>query len=96
MRFSYIYIMASHRNGTLYVGVTSDLVHRISQHRQGLVPGFTSLYGVKTLVWYETHNDINEAIRREKQIKRWRRAWKMNLIEGENPEWKDLWFEING
>jgi len=88
--------MASHRNGTLYVGVTSDLVHRISQHRQGLVPGFTSLYGVKTLVWYETHNDINEAIRREKQIKRWRRAWKMNLIEGENPEWKDLWFEING
>jgi len=96
LRFSYIYIMASHRNGTLYVGVTSDLVHRISQHRQGLVPGFTSLYGVKTLVWYETHNDINEAIRREKQIKRWRRAWKMNLIEGENPEWKDLWFEING
>ena len=96
LQFSYVYIMASRRNGTLYVGMTSDLVHRVSQHRQGLVPGFTSRYGVKLLVWHETHNDINEAIRREKQIKRWRRAWKLRLIETENPEWKDLWFEING
>ncbi len=88
--------MASRRNGTLHTGVTSDLVYRVSQHRQGLTPGFTSRYGVKMLVWYETHNDINEAIRREKQIKRWRRAWKIRLIEAENPDWIDLWSEISG
>ena len=94
MRNSYVYIMASKRNGTLYVGVTSDLVYRVSQHREGSTPGFTSRYGVKTLVWFEVHDDIEEAIRREKLIKRWRRVWKLRLIETGNPDWRDLWDDI--
>jgi putative endonuclease len=87
---SYVYILASHRNGTLYTGVTSDIVQRISQHRDGAFPGFSVEYDVKTLVWYEALPDIETAIRREKTIKRWRREWKLALIEASNPEWRDL------
>jgi len=87
----YVYILASQRNGTLYVGVTNDLLRRVSEHRQGLIAGFTAKYGVKSLIWYEHHRDIEQAILREKRIKRWRRAWKLALIERENPQWLDLW-----
>jgi len=90
-RASYVYILASARNGTLYVGVTNDLLRRVYEHREGTTPGFTARYGVKRLVWYETHGDVVEAIAREKSIKRWRRAWKMALIEKDNPQWLDLW-----
>jgi putative endonuclease len=90
----FVYVLASGRNGTLYVGVTSDLVKRIQEHREGLVPGFTRKYGVKALVYWEVHHDINEAIRREKRIKRWHRKWKLELIETANPQWRDLWFDL--
>src|ERR1700722_6380863 len=92
-----VYIMASARNGTLYTGVTSQLVGRVQQHKLGTFDGFTSKYGCKTLVWYEDHPTMLGAIHREKQIKRWRRAWKLELIEAENPEWRDLseeWFSV--
>ncbi|HUO13251.1 MAG TPA: GIY-YIG nuclease family protein [Caulobacteraceae bacterium] len=92
-----VYIMASARNGTLYTGVTSQLPGRVQQHKLGTFEGFSSQYGCKTLVWYEAHPTMLEAIRREKQIKRWRRAWKLALIEAENPDWRDLseeWFEV--
>ncbi len=84
------YILASQRNGTLYTGVTSDLPGRISQHRQGIGSQFTSKYGVHQLVWFEMHDTMATAIAREKQIKAWRRAWKLALIERENPHWRDL------
>jgi putative endonuclease len=90
MRTFYVYILASRRNGTLYVGVTAHLSHRIQEHKQKMLPGFTSKYGVNRLVYYEKHKMIIEAIKREKQIKRWRRAWKIALIEKINPEWEDL------
>lgn len=90
----YVYILASRRNGPLYVGVTNDLARRVSEHRQGLIPGFTKEHGVRMLVWSERHSDIYEAILREKRIKRWRRAWKLSLIEAENPQWLDLWDEM--
>ncbi len=90
----YMYILASKRNGTLYVGVTSDLVKRTYEHRTGAVPGFTQTYGVKRLVYFERHDRIDDAIRREKQVKRWRRTWKIELIEKDNPFWRDLWPEI--
>ena len=86
-----VYILASRRNGTLYIGATSDLVKRVWQHRNDLVAGFTKKYGVHTLVYYELHGDMNEAIRRERQLKKWNRAWKIELIEKENPKWLDLW-----
>ena len=86
-----VYILASQRNGTLYIGVTSDLVQRVWQHRNGLVEGFTKKYGVHRLVYYELHADMTEAIQREKRLKKWNRAWKIELIEKENPEWLDLW-----
>ncbi len=92
----YVYILASERNGTLYVGVTSDLVRRVWEHREGAVPGFTSKYGVKSLVWFEPHDDIESAIRREKAIKKWRRAWKLSLIEETNPNWRDLYETLTG
>ena len=88
--------MASARNGTLYVGVTSALLHRVHQHREGLVPGFSKEYRVHRLVWFEHHADMPSAIRREKQLKEWRRRWKLDLIEGSNPEWRDLWFDLIG
>ena len=85
-----VYLLASRRNGTLYVGVTSDMIGRIYQHREGLVPGFTRDYGVKMLVWFEQHATMEEAILREKRIKKWNRAWKLELIERMNPDWRDL------
>jgi len=90
------YIMASRRNGTLYVGVTGDLVRRVWEHREGVVAGFTRQYRVKHLAWYEPHEDVAAAILREKQIKEWKRAWKIELIEAMNPDWRDLWFDIAG
>ena len=86
----YVYILASRRNGTLYVGMTDDLVRRVWEHRIGAVPGFTRKYGVKMLVWYEQHETREMAFQRERQIKRWNRAWKLQLIERFNPTWKDL------
>ncbi|HJV87616.1 MAG TPA: GIY-YIG nuclease family protein [Noviherbaspirillum sp.] len=87
----YVYLLASARYGTLYVGVTSDLVRRVWEHREGFVAGFTKEHGVKHLVWYETHVDAHSAITREKQIKQWNRAWKINLIQKGNPHWRDLY-----
>jgi len=89
-----VYILASRRNGTLYVGVTSDLVKRGWQHKSDFVEGFTRKYSVHDLVYFELHEDMLAAIAREKQLKKWRRAWKVELIEGQNPEWRDLWAEI--
>ncbi|PTW60944.1 putative endonuclease [Breoghania corrubedonensis] len=86
----FIYVLASGLGGTLYVGVTNDLVRRISEHRQGIASNFTRKYRVHHLVYYEHHRDINEAIRREKQVKRWNRRWKIQLIEERNPNWDDL------
>jgi putative endonuclease len=91
---SYVYILASEPYGTLYVGVTSDLIKRVWQHREGFVSGFTKDYGTKHLVWYEIHSDIVQAITREKQIKKWRRDWKVNLIQRLNVDWRDLYDEI--
>ncbi len=86
----YVYIMASKRNGTLYIGVTNDIVRRVYEHKHGLNEGFTKRYSIKNLVYYETTNDIHEAILREKRLKKWNRAWKIELIEKQNPEWNDL------
>ena len=86
----YVYILASRRNGTLYIGMTDDLVRRVWEHRIGAVPGFTRKYGVKMLVWYEQHETRETAFHRERQIKKWNRAWKLQLIERSNPTWKDL------
>ena len=94
MNFTCVYIMANAPNGTLYVGVTSDLVRRVAEHRTGSLRGFTSQYGVKRLVYFESHDDINPAIAREKQLKKWRRDWKIDLIEQKNPHWDDLYEAI--
>jgi putative endonuclease len=91
----FVYMLASGHYGTLYIGVTNDLEQRVYQHREGLIPGFTKKYGVNKLVWFERHGDIREAIAREKRLKRWRRDWKISLIEESNPRWADLsssWF----
>ena len=85
-----VYILASRRNGTLYTGVTSDLPGRVYKHREGLIAGFTRQYGVKMLVWFEQHSTMEQAILREKRIKKWNRAWKLRLIEESNPDWRDL------
>ena len=85
-----VYILASKRNGTLYIGVTSDLVKRVWEHKHDLVEGFTKRYGVHQLVWYEIHGTMKSAIKREKALKKWERSWKLKLIERKNPEWKDL------
>ncbi len=90
----YVYILASQRNGTLYIGVTNDLVKRVYEHKQKLGGGFTKQYHVGILVYYEATGDIISAIKREKQIKKWNRAWKLRLIEKSNPDWKDLYSEI--
>ena len=89
-----VYILASKRNGTLYIGVTSDLVKRIWEHKQDVVAGFTRKYQVHTLVYFEQYEDMNQAIQREKQIKKWNRAWKIELLEKSNPVWRDLWPDI--
>jgi putative endonuclease len=91
-----VYLLASGRNGTLYIGVTSHLLARISQHREHVADGFTHRHGVDQLVWYEFHESMESAIRREKQLKKWRRAWKIELIESSNPYWRDLWRDIAG
>jgi putative endonuclease len=92
----FVYILSSRRQGTIYIGVTSDLVRRMSEHRDDLTPGFTTEYGVKRLVWMERHDDIASAIVREKQLKKWNRAWKIRLIETENPHWLDLAVSVLG
>jgi putative endonuclease len=91
-----VYLLASGRNGTLYVGVTSNLPQRVWQHKEGVVEGFTKEYRVKHLVWYEQHENAESAIAREKQIKKWNRDWKIRLIETTNPYWNDLYDEIAG
>ena len=85
-----VYILASRRYGTLYVGVTSHLMQRVHQHREGSFEGFTAEHNVKMLLWYEQHETMDTAITREKQIKKWKRQWKINVIEAENPDWRDL------
>ncbi|WP_417674695.1 GIY-YIG nuclease family protein [Roseibium sp.] len=92
---AWVYILAAKPYETLYTGVTTDLPRRIYEHRHDLVPGFTSKYGIKSLVWYQEHVDMQAAILREKQIKRWRRQWKFDLIEKMNPDWRDLYEELN-
>jgi putative endonuclease len=91
---AYVYIMASQRNGTIYVGSTDNLVRRAWEHRNGIVPGFTKKYGCKALVWYEVQGSLEVARRREFQMKQWRRVWKLREIEGMNPEWDDLFERI--
>ena len=89
-----VYILASRRNGTLYVGVTSDIIKRVWEHKNDFVEGFTKRYGVHMLVWHEQHETMESAIVREKAIKEWKRQWKVSLIEGSNPEWKDLYDDL--
>ena len=92
----YVYILASKRNGTLYIGVTNDLARRVGEHREGLVEGFTATYGVKHLVHYEIFEDVNAAIHRETRLKKWKRQWKIDLIQTRNLLWVDLYDTING
>jgi len=91
----YVYIMANRKNGTLYTGVTSDIAQRVAQHREGTGSKFAADHDASRLVYVETHENIENAIVREKRIKKWRRAWKIELIEGLNPDWRDLWFDLN-
>ena len=90
----YVYIMASQRNGTIYLGVTSNLPKRVYEHREGLVDGFTKKHGCKLLVWYESYDDIQEARATELRMKSWNRQWKLKRIERMNPDWRDLWDDI--
>ena len=90
----FVYMLASRRHGTLYIGVTNDLVRRVHEHRCHAVPGFTRRDNVERLVWFESHDEIQAAIQREKSLKRWLRAWKLALIEQANPSWRDLYDEI--
>jgi putative endonuclease len=94
-RTYWVYLMASRRNGTLYIGVTNNLAQRAWQHRTGIGSEFVAKYGVTRLVWYESYADVNEAIKREKQLKKWERRWKLELIEKMNPEWEDLYLKLN-
>ncbi len=94
MKQFFVYILCSKRNGTLYTGVTSDLIKRVYEHRNNLTDGFTKKYGVHYLVWYEMHGAAETAIPREKQIKKWNRKWKLDLIEQSNPDWKYLYDEL--
>ena len=89
-----VYVLASKRDGTLYIGVTSDLVKRVWEHKNDVVEGFTTKYGVHDLVYFEMHGDMESAITREKQLKKWNRGWKIELIEKNNPTWRDLWSDI--
>jgi putative endonuclease len=94
MKNYYVYILASKKNGTLYLGVTNDLVKRIYEHKQNAIEGFTQKYNIHYLVYYEVYQDVGEAILREKQMKKWNRKWKIRRIEENNPEWEDLYNEI--
>lgn len=96
MKQYYVYILASKRNGTLYIGITNDLIKRVWQHKNKLVDGFTKKYGVDKLVYFEDTSDVMSAIAREKQLKNWHRQWKINLIQSKNPEWRDLYQDIVG
>ena len=89
-----VYVLASKRNGTLYIGVTSDLVKRVWEHKNNLVEGFTKQHGIHLLAWYELHDTMDAAILREKQLKNWKRHWKLDLIEEKNPDWRDLYEDI--
>ena len=91
----YVYMLSSDRNGTIYIGVTSNLVKRVWEHREELVPGFTNQYGVHKLVWYEQHESAESAITREKRLKKWNRDWKIRLIEESNPYWNDLYLTLS-
>jgi putative endonuclease len=91
----FVYVLASRRNGTLYIGMPDDLVRRVWQHRTGLIAGFTKEYSVKTLVWYELHETRESAFQRERQLKKWNRTWKLQLIEKFNPQWRDLFDEVS-
>ncbi len=95
MKGGWVYIMTNRRDGTLYIGVTSDLSRRVWEHREGQVAGFTKAYGLMRLVWYEHHDDIRTAIQREKTLKHWRREWKQALIVDMNPDWDDLYESLN-
>ena len=90
----YVYILASQKNGTLYIGITRNLIKRVYEHKNNLVEGFTREYNVHNLVYFESCKDVNEAILREKRLKKWNRQWKIELIEKDNPDWKDLYSEI--
>ena len=94
MKSFYVYILASQRNGTLYIGITNDLIKRVYEHRNNLVDGFTKKYKVHSLVYYEQCGDIESAIIREKRLKKWNRKWKLELIEKENPQWRDLYEDL--
>ena len=94
MKTYYVYILASEKNGTIYVGVTNDLFRRVSEHKNKEVQGFTSKYTVDKLVYYEPTNDVSAAIQREKQLKAWKRKWKLELIEKQNPDWHDLYYDF--
>ena len=91
MKRGFVYMMANRKNGTIYTGVASELVRRVYEHREGLIDGFTKRYGCKLLVWFEAHDDLEEARKRELQIKEWKRAWKIRLIEERNLDWDDLY-----
>ncbi|MDP2953675.1 MAG: GIY-YIG nuclease family protein [Chloroflexota bacterium] len=91
----FVYVLASKRNGTLYIGITSDLTKRLYEHRNNLVDGFTKRYNIHTLVYYEITGDVNSALLRERQLKKWRRKWKIALIEKSNPQWRDLYDELS-
>ena len=91
MKAGFVYIMANQKNGAIYVGVTSDLLKRVYEHREGLIGGFTKRYGCKVLVWFEAYDDLQEARRRELQMKEWTRAWKVKRIEEQNLDWADLY-----
>jgi len=91
---SYVYMLASVRYGSLYIGVTSNLIRRVWEHREGVADGFTKKHGIKLLVWFEIHSDIIAAITREKQLKKWRRSWKIALIQKGNPGWRDLYQDV--
>ena len=94
MKKSYVYILASERNGTLYIGITNDLIRRVYEHKNNLIEGFTSKYNVQRLVYYEQFDNIEYAIQREKRLKKWYRKWKLELIEKSNPNWNDLYTDL--
>jgi len=91
----YVYILSNKKNGTLYIGVTNNLLRRIMEHKQEIIKGFTTKYNVKSLVYFEETNNVESALQREKQLKKWNRQWKINLIENDNPEWNDLFDELD-